>query len=288
MKLVLLISVVLISVFIICGQNESSGGFPSSQPRRNETTNERNERMIQDSFQKLRKLENDAKADSMESFFSRNIPEPQMTTEQKALITPNKADLAKYADFLKLSKTGIFKIFSAPACGNKLLVDANNEKCFGRPEEHLSYYSFRKHLYGDLDWSDLSYEENHFLVGFERWTIGLIGELGDISLESLSKDSAHVKSLIKLELPQKQTELTKKKEEINQGINLNDLIFSNKIEAKLNQTYLLRTFAYRTKKDALNDHRVGLVVAFKIVGIDDKKGLTIIWKELHKGKTPTF
>lgn len=285
MKYLVILFLLLNSAFAVLGQTQNQTVKQNEQDARNQEILRREEEAkIESSFRRLRSLDNLINGSSDTPLPPHSyIYEPRLTKEQKTLIMPAKDDLSKYSSFLDLPKTGIFKILSAPNCGNEKVIDVNNEKCFNLPNKSLSYYSFRKHLYAPFAWSDLNYKETQFIVGFEKMTVGLVGEIGDLAIESLSKDSTEIKSLLAVNMPKQQPQIKAMKEEIEKGIYLNGKKFSHSIEAKLNHTYLLRTFAYRHKATAANDRRIDLIVAFKVVGEDADKGLTIIWKEIYKG-----
>ncbi len=284
MKYLLLILLLLNSMLLVLGQIPPRGRIGSqTTQQRQEELRRQEEKRVEDAFKNLQNLEDSASNDSNPEFLN-FLTEPRFTKEQKLLIAPAKDDLTKHSDFLKLPKTGIFKILPN-FCGDERVINLSNAKCFNRDNTQLSFYSFRRKIYASLDWSDLTYQDKQLSVGFKSLTIGLISGIGDVSMESLTKDSSEIKSLLELQMPKKLEEISAKKKEIENGIKINKLKFSNKSGVNLNHTYLLRSFAYRTDGTPLNDRRVDMIVVFKIVGIDANEGLTIIWKELYKGET---
>lgn len=281
--LFLLINSMILAFGQVAPQTEKVGPITQASQANQEIWKKQQESLLNDSENKLRGLQGQAEG-SESSGRVEYLPEPKFTKEQKLLITPANDDLARNNDFLKLPKTGIFKILPN-ICGDERIINVKDEKCLSKGYRDLSYYSFRKKLYAGLAWSDLNYEDDSLVIGFEKLTIGFIRELGDVPLDSLNKDSAEIKVLIELKMPKELTQIRLKKEEIMLGIDIGENKFFSKVKTKQGQTYLLRSYSYRTRLDAYNDRRIDIVVAFKIIGIDDSKGLTIIWKELFKGDT---
>jgi hypothetical protein len=214
----------------------------------------------------------------------KTLSKPSFSKQQKKLISISKADLAKYSDFLKISKSGIFKVLPN-ICGNEKVFKVENSNCLDPNFIQLSYYSFRNKFYGNLDWTDLTYQNKEILVGFKEEIVGLIKEVENGEIDSLSIASEEAKSLLNFKMPRKPDELKVLKQKLKDGVRLGDFTFYNKIQIDLGKTYILRSHAYRTKEPAINDNRVDIVVCFKIVEIDENAGLTIIWREIHRSKS---
>lgn len=284
MRFLLLILLVLNSFSLTFGQiapqTQRVGPITQASQQNQETWKRQQESLINDSESKLRSLnENGDNSEIKTGFY---LTEPRLSKEQKLLITPTKDEISQHSVFLKQPKTGIFRIIQTPDCGNKLVVDVRDEQCLSRNNLDLSYYSFRKRLYANLAWADLRYTDKTFLVGFERRTIGLIQEIGDIPIESLSRDNKEIKELSEIKMPKEEALINKKKEEIRNGVKIGEAKFFDTAEVKINKTYLLRSYSYRTSADALNDRRIDVIIAFKVIRIDADNNLTIIWKELSK------
>ncbi|MEK7722843.1 MAG: hypothetical protein AAB336_00695, partial [Acidobacteriota bacterium] len=248
--------------------SSASDKITSKQATQNpELWRKKQEAIVEDSLKNLRDLEDSAYS---RPEYIPELPLPTLSKEQKRLITVSKEDQALHTGFLKQPKSEIIKLISDFNCGNPMVVNVNDPKCISRENKDLSYYSFRKKFHSSLAWSDLHYQEKQFLVGFDNWTIGIIGEISDFPIDSITKESEPVKALIELPLPKTQNEIYKKKSEIENGINLNGRNFSSRITIENGKTYLLRSYAYQARNSAFNDRRIDIVVAFKVVGIDEK------------------
>jgi hypothetical protein len=282
----------LIALLLNCGslvfgqvapQTQGVGPVTQASQQNQETWKKQQESLIEDSARKLRGLNDET--DSFSALEARGyLLEPKISKEEKLLITPLKEDLEKFAAFLKEPKTGIFKILPA-RCGDERVVDAGKSDCLKPESDQLAYYSFRKKLYGAQEWLDLRYQDKYLWVGIKRLTIGLIVDLGERGLESLSADSAEVKALAALSMPKESEQIGARKKEIEKGLEAGTLRFFHNAPAVPGRTYLLRSHAYRTRESALNDKRIDIIVALQIVGIDENQGLTVIWKELSRGNS---
>jgi hypothetical protein len=282
----------LVTLLLSCGsvvfgqvapQTQGIGPITQASQQNQEIFKRQQESLVDESARKLRGL--DSETDSSSALEARGyLPEPRLSKEQKLLITPLKEDLEKFAVFLKEPKTGIFKIMPA-RCGDERVVNAGKSDCLQPESDQLAYYSFRKKLYGAQDWLDLRYQDKSLWVGVRRLTIGLIVDLGETDLESLSADSAEVKALAALLMPKKSEDIDARKKEIEKGIDAGAFKFFHNSAVVTGRTYLLRSYAYRTRESALNDKRIDIIVALKIVGIDENHGLTVIWKELSRANS---
>lgn len=281
MKAVLSFGLILSLGFIVLAQQTAGqGGTVSvSAPKRTEEV--KRQQAADESFKKLENLQTDDSEDSAQFYL---LPEPRLTKEQKKQTALTKENLSAHTDFLKLPKTGIFKLLPN-LCGDSRVIDVRNEKCLAKDIPSISFYSFRRKLYDSQNWSDLSYQNKQLGVGFKSLTIGLIAEIEDAQIDLLNGESEQVKILLEIKMPKKFEEISLKKKEIERGIEIGKLKLSDKAKIALNQTYILRSYAYRTLEAAANDRRIDIIVAFKIIGIDENEGLTIIWKELYKGNS---
>lgn len=217
---------------------------------------------------------------------------PAEEKEIKRLTSPDSEDLAKYSEILKQKKTGIFKLLNTDNCGDTNIFDANKGDCFFRLPV-FSRYSFRHKdfIYSNLTLSDINYQKQQLLVGLDELNIGIIGAIGDVSLESLNKNTLEVSQLQKISLPKKRDQIEIKRKEINQGIYINGKKFADYFTIQSNQTYLLRTYTYRTNTDGTQrdassgNNEADIIIAFRVIRKDANNDLTIVWKQLYKGDT---
>jgi len=239
----------------------------------------------------------------------RSVEKPKtMTREEmkkfKALTKPGEEDLARYKTFLKKKNTGIFRILPDFDCETKNLVRAGGDCKNFMPGTWM--YSIRKKEYSSLDFHDLAFKRNR-LVSNSLLTQGLMVSLGDVPLEKVSLDRAELKFLLNF-IPGTDKEKAREQfEKLSKGIEESGFLYANNLVAKTDTTYVLRVVAYRFKDKfsmrlwdeniasitngakftALKiDKRNDSVFAFRVIRKGNDGGITILWKQLQKQKSP--
>lgn len=213
----------------------------------------------------------------------------------KALGTPSPQDINSNKDFLSQKNSGIFKLIDPSNCGNSSIVNLTASDCFWRIP-NLSYFSFRSassdnkikySFHYEVGSADIKYEGKGFFVGFEDLNIGMIGEISNVEINDLKPTDSIISKLKRFQLPKKQSEILGMKEKIQNGIDLEDVKFSNQVDLKMNQTYLLRSYSYRTNTGYSGQmkNQIDVIVAFRILSLDKDRDITVIWKYLTKTDT---
>lgn len=237
---------------------------------------------------------------------NRNKSEKPLTKEEKdrikVILAINPEVLSKYAQFLKQSKTGVFRIFPDLNCTNNNLVRADGG-C-GELVSNSWFYSFRAKNYSDDELFDIQLKNGQFI---SRGVLsqGIIVALGDVPLENLTMSSSGMKFLSDF-VPETKFEQVK-----NQFWQLADtpmadgFSYAHRATAAENMTYLLRVIAYQADKNFADavykdltkpamqrlgsifiDKRADMIVGFRVVRKDADGGLTILWKELNRSQAP--
>lgn len=219
-----------------------------------------------------------------------------------ALRAPSFEDIAKYKEFLKQSKTGLFRLFPDFGCEAKNVVRADGDCADAVPIS--SAYSFRQRDYVNYDFLDIRLKDGNLITdGFLSQEI--IVSLGDVPLENLSLASYGMKFLSDFKPEQKIQEAKKQFKQIAETITLDGHHYGKSVKADLNKTYAVRIIAYRNddkkiarlspdtlsieeKKfwDLEDDTRIDLIIAFRIVRQDEDGNATILWKELNRRPAP--
>lgn len=206
--------------------------------------------------------------------------------EQKVLeVESSYAD--KFKTFLEKKNTGIFRLLTND-CGrdNRILYATPECTEYTMPGGGAAF-SFRANTHRIWRLADLTYKDGSFLAGSKN-SHGIIGNLGDLDIETLTLESPTVRDLNAF-TPVKKRKLFKAQfEKIEKGINFNNVPFSNRAEIKENSTYLLRVIAYQSRwayGDFYYDRRIDILVAFRVIKKDDD-GLTILWTRLNKKSSP--
>jgi hypothetical protein len=237
------------------------------------------ERERKDTAQKLGHLENQRPPlPKTERFYGK------ITKEQRKRITPTEADVLKYKQFLKLPGTSIVKILPNPKC-NAMVVNADDLKCTqALPIIGMgSRYSFSKETHSDLLRSDISFSDNNFSVGFLSNLTGIIVDLGDADINSITLNTKEIEILTSLSPTRRYSEITMQKQQLEKGFDSKGKRYTTKSLVKLNNTYALRSINYyKVKYYRLIDFYDDITLIFKVINIDSDGSVTLIWKELKK------
>jgi hypothetical protein len=192
----------------------------------------------------------------------------ELNVLENRFLSPSGEDKAKYAVFLRQPNTGLIRLLP-------------REKFDSSREVRLTiggggaFYSFTRltHEYGEG--SDIELEQGYLATGFAGADYGIMTNLGDTPLENVTAEAvpflaSHVPAD---DVPKARIEQRKWSE----GATADGATYRERLLAKLNSTYLLRSVNY---------DRSDLLVAFTVVRIDDDDSVTILWKVLKKYPTP--
>lgn len=257
-----------------------------------------------------RELENRSAKVFRDESLRRGVYKPRLPQEEpisaeelekvKLLLTPNQEDSAKYEDFLSQPKTGLFRLFPDFGCNSKLIV-----KVDGDCAEAIPYgwsYSFRQKDYAYNFLFDIRLKDGN-LISDSFHSQGILVDLGDSPLNEISTADDRMKFLIEFKPETGIDEARNQFLEIEKGITFADRVYTKSVKAKENTTYAARFIAY--KKQHLPsrkitgssnnvaryismgyDERVDLTIAFRIIRNEKDGGITILWKELNRQKSP--
>jgi hypothetical protein len=140
-----------------------------------------------------------------------------------------------------------------------------------------AYYSFTRltHEYGYG--SDLELQQGKLLVGFAGANFGFIAELGDVQLETVSLGSAGVPELAQYRPPGDEPHARIEQSRFQHAFRDGALTYVSRVDAKVGQTFALRSINYR---------QADVLVAFRVVRQDVDGSLIIAWKMLRQYPTP--
>ena len=192
----------------------------------------------------------------------------ELNVLENRYLSPSEEDKAKYADFLRLPNTGLIRLLPREkfdsSQGLRLTVSGGG-----------SFYSFTRlsHEYGQG--SDIMLEQGQLASGFAGADYGIMTNLGDIPLENVSVEAAAF--LARYAPPDDLPKARIEQRKWSEGTTADGTSYRERLLAKLNSTYLLRSVNY---------DRSDLLVAFRVVRIDDDDSVTILWKVLRKYPTP--
>jgi hypothetical protein len=218
----------------------------------------------------------------------------------KALLTPDPSDVAANNELLRLSRTGIFRLYPDANCESEREVRVDGDCANHVPEG--STYSFRS----DALTRDIGFN-NGLLVGDAFFSQMIMVELGDVPLLDLDKTAEGLKFLEEFVPAKDLAGAGEQYRAIHQGIRADGRTYSERMLPKVNTTYAMRIVAYRNGNDLFGlgerapagsrniiqglqtvqqDNRMDMLVAFRVVRQGDSADLTIVWKELSRQKSP--
>jgi len=218
------------------------------------------------------------------------------TEKELTAIAPEGRVLNRYSDLLKEQNTGIFKLVADHKCEENTKVISASDDCLKYTMPGAgSNYSFRTSTYRIRDLADLNYSDNMLRIS-GLMIQGMMVNLGDVPIESLSRESSGLGYLVSF---QPVTEFEKAREidaEIVAGITRDGFLYKRSLSSEENKTYVMRAVAYRGKlirsirgiqyNEFDFDKRRDIVVAFRVGFRDPDGGLTIVWKMLSSSDAP--
>jgi len=218
------------------------------------------------------------------------------TRQELNTIAPSAGLLKQFDAFLSQENTGMFKLVVDSGCAGNLSIVSAKEKClkFTMPGAGNSY-SFRTNNYRIRHLADLTFTGSSFQVTGVL-THGILVNLGDVPLESVTLQTAGVKFLAEFQPADDFERAQIIDQQLVAGIKRDGFLYSRGLSALENTTYVLRSIAYNGKvmrsirgipyNELDFDNRKDITIAFRVVRSDFDGSLTILWKELLKKDAP--
>lgn len=302
MKKLACLAVFLIgSVVFANGQQTTSTPNPLSTPDATREVRERIRRE-QDTNRRFDTLRNGGRGSVNQGyvrqiFFESIVPlYRKPTKEELETLAPNAEDVKTYADFLKQSRTGITRLAADFGCGaNPSVVNVSPDCMKYTMPGAGSSFSFRINNYRIRRLADLTFTKNSFQTTGVM-SHGILVNLGDIFLEQVSLDTKGVKFLLDFAPTTEFQQASEMERQLIAGIDKDGFSYRSGLVAEENQTYFLRSIAYRgasmravqgiTYNELDFDKRQDIFIAFRIIRKDEDGSITILWKELDSKKSP--
>ena len=210
------------------------------------------------------------------------------------------ADHARYSDFLKTEKTGLFKLFPDHDCLTKNVIRTDGDcKNFIMAS---SSFSFRNVGYAHPYYHDLGF--NHGEVFSNAFfSQGILVSLGDVPIEGVTPGSDGLKFIRDFQTASDPGGARIAAARLKAGMEFDGFIYSSSVRPAENTTYVLRSIAYNianslpvvsetTSASELRFHtlsidkRADVIVVFRIVRRSEDGSLTVVWKELDRKEAP--
>ena len=189
---------------------------------------------------------------------------------EKAFLSPSEEDRVTYAEFLREPDTGLIRLLPRETYDKQNL---NGMTVRGGG----AFYSFkdRNHEYGNS--SDISLEQGILSTGFAGANYGMLASLGDVRLETVTLETAAAQVLGQYARAEDEPHARIEQRRTSDGGTIDGVSYKRRQSLKLNSTYVLR---------AVNYDASDVLVAFKVVRIDNDDSATILWKLLKQYPTP--
>jgi hypothetical protein len=139
-----------------------------------------------------------------------------------------------------------------------------------------SYYSFttKSHDYQKI--AQIGLEQNKLKVGFAGANYGFIADLGEISLDDVTKETAEVNFLVNYKPPTNEPNVRIEKRKAH-SYEANGLTYKRSLPASVGHSYVLRAISFG---DA------DVLVSFKVHRKDTDGSLIIFWKLIENFEKP--
>ncbi len=184
----------------------------------------------------------------------------QAEIQEKRILSPDKEDFEK----ARQENVGVFRILPRETYDNGLF------SVRGGGAYYSFYFKIPDYGYG----SDIALEQNKFSVP----NIGLLGDLGEVSLNEITKESASAESLINYGKVKDTNTIYQDFEILRQkGLKASETTFKSYLPAIVGHTYLIRS---------INTDYYDILVAFKVQRKDSDGSLVIFWKPIEQFETP--
>lgn len=205
------------------------------------------------------------------SAHNRYPPTREEKVIQKGILAPSESDVAQHQFLLSQKKTGLMRLL--PRENFDWEVNKVPKQVDMRGGGAFFSFHYRSHEYGYG--SDILYDRGKLSVGFAGADYGIITDLGDIPLDSIIAEDPRALYLHNYEPrgQERDARSEARKYSDNHGVRVDGVLYGSETQAQLNHTYLLRSIVYE---------RSDVLVALRIVSINEDGGLTIAWKILKE------
>ena len=201
------------------------------------------------------------------------IKRNELKVLEQQMLEPSAEDKATYAGYLGHKDMGLIRLLPRAGSGDDRAKSVELLSLRGGG----SYYSFTRltHEYGSG--SDIALHPGELYVGFAGANYGIMTNLGDIPLESVSLEQPHAMYLASYTAPNAEPKARVEARKFVDGAVEDGVLYKNRMKAEVRSTYLLRSISY-----AGSD----VLVALRVVRKDTDGSVVIVWKLLKNYPIP--
>ena len=195
---------------------------------------------------------------------------------EKRILEPSEEDKTTYAAFLQQPNTGLIRLLPREKYDDQAYKGSTKSSVTIRGGG--AYYSFTalSHDYNSGG-PDLSLEMGSFGVGFAGANYGMLTNLGDVALETVTIEYPGARYMSEYVVPGEEPDARAEARRFGQGVTVESALYRSRTPAKLNTTYLLRSITYITSD---------VLVVFRVVRQESDGSVVIAWKMLKKYPAP--
>ncbi|MFZ1701718.1 MAG: hypothetical protein WBO10_12675 [Pyrinomonadaceae bacterium] len=212
--------------------------------------------------------------------------------DRRAIYIP-PVDITAYEDFLKEQKTGIVRLQSSDLCPQKAIVLRGVDGCPNAIRGRATAFSFRAGRYRDTNLADIVFNGDK-IAKSGALTIGILSDLGNADIDSLGITSEGVRQLSDFTPASVESEIDRQYTVLQRGAVIGNHVYGPEVTPVVGNTYVMRSVAYRGKtgnegkgiNPLLDDERVDVTVAFKVLRKLSDGSIVMVWKELERKDSP--
>lgn len=205
----------------------------------------------------------------------RAIP-PLLTSAEKRALVPASEDRERYATFLRGRDTGLVRVLRRSKDAH--VVSA--AELAGRPEirdEMVSCYSFSRRAHGGGPWTEIVVTREAAYVGVAPGSVGLLGRVGHLPIESVDATHPCASYLAGLAQPRTYQDAYRLCEQARTGIVAGEYVYARALRVSPGSSYVLRS---------IKPGGADVLVVFHVVRESDDGWVTIVWKTLARSRAP--
>ncbi|MDH3528571.1 MAG: hypothetical protein OEQ28_03310 [Acidobacteriota bacterium] len=220
----------------------------------------------------------------------------KLDAQETANLEPSVLHRQKYSDLLNEKNTGLFKLIPEFGCGeDERVVDASPDCSKYQFPGTGSSYSFRLGSHRLRRLADVTYIETS-LIARGVFSGAIFVELGDVPIEEVHLNTPGLRYLAEYLPVDTATEAMEAAKRFANGVSRDGFIYGRGVFVTEGNTFAMRSIAYRGKylrseagviyNELDFDKRRDVIVAFRIVGVEDDGAATIVWRILRDTKSP--
>jgi hypothetical protein len=218
------------------------------------------------------------------------------TEAERAFLAPAPELYAKYADILRLPQSGLVRLVANLGCTADQAVVTLSAAClqYSMPGAGNSY-SFRIGDHQIRRLADITLTSDRLEVTGQL-SLGIMADLGAVDLRSVSIESEQYGFLTAFKPPRDLETARQLEQVLRRGVTSAGVNFKSSAAVAPNSTYLMRSIAYNanylraykgtTFNELSYDRRLDLIIAFQIVDRSEDGGVTLLWREISRKKSP--